>query len=273
MATLFAILETKIATPQNFGWFHFLFLFLITLATVLSCVFFRNCSDKAFRRFALICWLIMLIFEIYKQFIYTFDFVDGKIIGDYKWNAFPFQLCSTPLYVLPLVAFLKDGKIRRSATAFISAFAFFGGLAVCFYPNDVFTEFLGIDIQTMTHHGLQVVTGIFFAVYNRKKIGFKYFLSSIPTFLVLLVIAVGLNEIVNAYFIANNISDTFNMFFISRFIPNHLPILSAVYLAVDWIFFLLIYAVGFTFVSLLIFYVIVGINLLVNKHSHKNGTL
>ena len=37
------------------------------------------------------------------------------------------------------------------------------------YPNDVFSTQLGISIQTMVHHGMQVVLGVYVSVYNRNK--------------------------------------------------------------------------------------------------------
>ena len=36
---------------------------------------------------------------------------NNTLIKDYTWSSFPFQLCSTPLYILPLIIFLKDNKV------------------------------------------------------------------------------------------------------------------------------------------------------------------
>ena len=266
MKEFFEILKYEIEKPNNFGLFHLVSLAIVVAVTTLICIRFKNCSDKTFRRIALISWLIMLVLEIYKQVVFTFDYTDKGLVGDYQWYAFPFQLCSTPLYILPFVAFMKEGKVRDYFTSFISTFSLFGGLVVLLYPNDVFVTTLGINIQTMVHHGLQIMTGVFFAVYNRKKLNIKYFLKSILVFVGLLIIACLLNEIVYPLAIDANNNITFNMFYVSSHFANHLPILSFIYASVPYIAFLLLYLVGFIVTSLVIFYSIVGVMKLVLIH-------
>ena len=251
-------LKLNMETPASFGWFHLLFVAIVIAVTTLLIIKFKDCSDKTFRRIALISWIIMLAFEVYKQIVFTFSVEGTQVVGDYKWYAFPFQLCSTPLYILPFVAFMKGSKVRDFFQSFISTFALFGGLVVFVYPNDVFINIVGINIQTMVHHGLQIVTGIFFAVHARRRLNIKYFLKSIPAFVGLMVIAVILNEAIWPAILVNNPNDALSMFYVSSHYANHLPILSMVYNAVPWIAFLLIYIVGFIVASLAVYYAIFG---------------
>ena len=151
-------LKGKMPEPTNYGWFHLMFVVLAIAAIVLLCIFARNLKDKTFRRIIMWCWIVMLVLEIYKQLIYSVHEYDGQAYWRYQWYAFPFQLCSTPLYLLPFVAFMKEGKVRDSIISFICTFAMFGGLVVFLYPNDVFVETIGINFQTMIHHGLQTRT-------------------------------------------------------------------------------------------------------------------
>ncbi len=255
-------------TPGNYGWFHLLFMALIVGVTALLIVCFKACNDKTFRRIALVAWVIMLSFEIYKQIVFTFKVVDGAIVSDYQWYAFPYQLCSTPLYVLPFVAFMKEGKARDYFTSYISTFALFGGIAVFFYPNDVFVETIGINIQTMVHHGLQVVTGVFFAVHERKKINLFYFLKGLTVFAVTSAIAIGLNEAVYYIFQAKGVDETFNMFYISSHFPAHLPVLSTVYELAPYPVFLIAYLVGFAVVAWIVLYAMVGIMKLAERKAN-----
>lgn len=266
MTKLFALFTIEVPKPTNYGWFHLLCMAIIITATVLLCIHFKDANDMVFRRIALICWLIMVVFEFYKQIVFTFSVEENVFIKDYDWSAFPYQLCSTPLYILPFVAFIKNQKINDFFASYISTFALFGGIVVFFYPNDVFNHpYLGIHIQTMVHHGLQVVTGVFFAVHNRKRLNFTYFLKAIPVFLVLLSIACILNESVLTALQNSGIEDSFNMFYISRYFENHLPLLSTVYQSVDWIIFLLVYTFGFIVASFIVYSIIIGIIKLVNK--------
>lgn len=258
--------EGLMTRPTNYGWFHLMFIGIVVVTTVLLCIVFKNCSDKTFRRIMLICWLVMAVLEVYKQVVFTFECDDAGVgAWDYQWYAFPYQLCSTPLYVLPFIAFLRDNSLREAFASYMSFFSLFGGLAVFFYPNDVFVETIGINIQTMVHHGLQIALGIFCTVYYRKRYSIKHYLKSIPVFAGLTAVAIVLNEVVYAVFTANGIDETFNMFYISRHFDCTLPILSDVYARVPYIAFALIYILGFALVSFILFLVQRGIIALVNK--------
>lgn len=261
--------NASMTTPTNYGWFHLMYVALAIITTVLLCVFFKNASNKTFKRIVLICWIIMIVLEVYKQinFSWSYNTTLQKSEWRYQWYAFPFQLCSTPLYVLPFVIFLKEGKVRDAFVSFMMTFSFFGGLVVFLYPNDVFVSTIGINIQTMTHHGLQFVLGIYFAVYNRKRLNFKFFASGIIVFAGLFTIAFLLNVLVPLIF---KINGSFNMFYIG---PNHpctLPLLGdVVYPNVPYVVFLLIYVLGFSLASLIIFYSYYGIIKLVEKIYEK----
>lgn len=269
MDKVYEFFAGEMPTPPSFGWFHIMWVVIMIGLTVFFCIKFKDCSDKTFRIITLVGWIVIVLLEVYKQIIFTFDNNNPTLTADYQWYAFPFQLCSSPLYVLPFIAFMKDNKIRDMLIAYISTFSMVGGLVVFAYPNDVFIEIIGINIQTMVHHGLQIVFGIYFMVYNRRKISFKYLLGAVPVFVLLSGIAVLLNETLGAHIKASTGED-FSMFYISSFVPNHLPILSDVYKAVPWGVFLVAYLVGFCIAAAIVYYIMVGIMALVNLISGKN---
>lgn len=258
---------SEMNTPTNFGWFHLMFIFLAITATVLVCVFLRDANEKTFRIILFACWAVMFCFEIYKQLInsFSYDAENNKIIFDYVWRTFPFQLCSTPLYVLPFIVFLPKGHVRDAMMAFMAFFSLFGGLGVFAYPGNVFIETIGINIQTMVHHGLQVVLGIYIAVYTRKKLGIMYFLKGAIVFVALLAIALVMNVIGYHALVAAGADmelskNRFNMFYVG---PYHqcqeLPILMDIHPIVGPVWFILIYLIGFLGIGMLIFGVTIGI--------------
>lgn len=265
-------LQGTMPTPTNYGWFHLMFVALAIISTVLICYFGKNAKDKTFRRIVLIAWIVMLVLEIYKQLIYSVSEVGGNAVWDYQWYAFPYQLCSTPLYLLPFVAFMKEGKTRDSIMSFLSTFAMFGGLVVFIYPNDVFISTIGINIQTMVHHGLQIVLGIYFMVYNRKKLNWMYFLRGVYVFGVMLGIAMLLNIVLYHTVMVNN-GESFNMFYISPYFPCTLPVLSMIYAKVPYAVFLLIYIFGFILAGAIMFalqyYLIKYIPVWIEKSKNK----
>jgi hypothetical protein len=256
--------------PGNYGWFHIMFLVIVVAATGVVCHFFKNADDKTYRRIVLITWIIIVLFEVYKEIIFSFNINEediAKSTWEYQWYAFPYQLCSTPLYVLPLIAFLPDDNkvtywIRRACMYFTATFAFFGGFVVYVYPNDVFIPTIGICIQTMVHHGSQVLLGIYTAVYMRKSFKIKEAWTGVAAFAVLALIAIILNETMIHVIPEDN---TFNMFYISRHFDCTLPVLSGVYKAVPYGLFLPIYLLGFTLVGAIIFFSEKGIMYLVYR--------
>ena len=263
--------EGKMETPTNYGWFHLMFIGIVILFTVFLCLKFKDCDDKIFRRITLICWITIVALEILKQLVFSFEFDGTNAVWDYQWYAFPYQFCSTPLYVLPFIAFLKEGKLRDSLVAYMAFFSMFAGLAVFFYPNDVFIATIVIDIQTMVHHGLQIALGIFFAVHSRRKFKLSFHLWSIPVFAVLVTIAIVANEVVFKLLSANGIDETFNMFYISRHFDCTLPVLSGVYTAVPYFVFALIYILGFAIISFIVYYVEKLIISLVERKKSQNA--
>lgn len=259
------LLEGTMECPGNYGWFHIMFLVLVIAGTVLLCVFYKDCDDKTVRKIVFITWLTIFILEIYKQIIFSFEYNEGDPTWSYSWYAFPFQLCSTPLYALPFIVFLKDGKVRDCFISYTTTFALFGGVAVMLYPNDVFVETIGIDIQTMIHHGSQVLLGVFLSVHNRKELGWKYVLKGIPVFVGFLIVAYALNIGIYHYFQNIGKGDSFNMFYISPYFDCTLPILSMIYPMVPYIVFALIYILGFTLIAFIMDYIHLGIYKLVKK--------
>lgn len=270
---LLVFFSREMQTPSLYGWFHIMFLVLVVGSIALLVKFFKNKSEKAVSRFVLIVWIVIVILEVYKQLVFTYSYGENGIVGDYQWYAFPFQFCSTPLYVLPFIAFLKDCRLRDAAIAFMASFSLFAGIAVMLYPGDVFMPTIGINIQTMIHHGSQVVLGVFFGVNYFKRFSIKYFSRGIVMYSVGVILAMIMNIVVYKIFVANGIDETFNMFYISPYFSCTLPVLSAIYPAVPYPVFLVIYIIGFTIaaaaVTSIVYFSTLGIKRLYEKRISK----
>lgn len=239
-------LESEMETPLCYGAFHIVALILCAGLTAFLIWKCKNCEDKTMRWIIGVSWVIIVVLELYKQLVFSFN--EDDLTWEYNWFYFPFQFCSTPLYVLPFVAFMKDGKIRDAMIAYTMTYSLFAGLCVMAYPGDVFISTIGINYQTMIHHGSQVTLGIFLAVHQRKKYSLNFFLSAGIVFLGMLILALGFNTIGNK--ILPDVG--FNMFYIGPNEPCTLPLLSMIYPLVPWVVFFVIYALGFSLVGALI---------------------
>ncbi|MCK7485244.1 MAG: hypothetical protein MZU97_06565 [Bacillus subtilis] len=65
------------------------------------------------------------------------------------------------MYVALFAGLTKNKKIQQALINFLQGpTGMFAGLAVMLYPNDVFITTIGINIQTMVHHGAMMVVGV-----------------------------------------------------------------------------------------------------------------
>lgn len=245
--SILRFLDSRMETPQPYGWFHLAFLALSFLAALVLCLLWKKGVFKDVHRVVLIVAIIVGVLEIYKQINFTFDY-EGGISAHYQWYAFPWQFCSTPLYI-GLLAGLSRGKLHDHLCSYLATYAFFAGTAVMLYPNTVFIPTIGICIQTMICHGSMITVAIFLYYTGHVKIKFSTLLKAMPVFMVCMAIALGLNELAVVVGITEN--HTFNMFFISRHFESTLPVYSLIHNAISgtatgYLISLVIYFFGFT---------------------------
>lgn len=246
-------MDLSMNTPGLYGWFHLLWLGITAVITVLLIRFARGKARTV------ILWtsLLTIFLELYKQINYSFSYTNG-ITFDYQWYAFPFQFCSTPMYI-GLLAALTRGKLHSSLCSYLATFALFAGLCVMVYPGDVFISTIGINIQTMICHGSMVCIGIYLLATGYVRLEHRTVLKAMPVFAVCVLLAVIMNEVAHLA----GLEETFNMFFVSPYWDCTLPLYSLIHEAVPFPLNLIIYIAGFTAASWII--LLPGIGL--SKHT------
>ena len=223
------LVHTETVEPRAFGILHLSFIFAVLCVTVFFCVKLCDVSDATFRRVIGGAFFVMLTLEILKQVLSSMSVSDGEIVYSYVWSAFPFQLCSTPIYILPILAFAPDGKLRDCVASYTMTFALAGGLVTYIFPKTILTGRMIINVQTLIHHGLQIITGVYTAAYYRRKIDRRFFLGGVSVFAVVFAIANFLNTVGYKLFVSFGImadGEAFNMFYISPRADQTVPILS-----------------------------------------------
>ena len=260
--SLLALLDTQMETPPSFGWFHLMWVGISFLALIPLLRFPKEQSQDHVRKVVLVTAITVIILEIYKQINYSFSYEDG-IAFDYQWYAFPFQFCSTPMYVGLLAGLVKKGKLHDSLCAYLATYAIFAGTAVMIYPNDALVGTIGINIQTMICHGSMITIGIYLFATGHVKLEHKTILKAMPVFAVTVSIAAVMNEI--AYRVGLLETETFNMFFISPHCEPSLLVYSDVQKVVPFPWSLVIYILGFTAAA----YIMLLLGMLVGKLLRK----
>ena len=244
------LLDSKMAVPEMYGGFHIFFFVLSVFAGIVLCRRYPKPGEALIRKLMLTVSLVVIVLEVYKQINFSLHYDGVSITFDYQWYAFPFQFCSTPMYVGLLAAVARSRRLHESLCAYLATYGFFAGLCVMFYPSTVFIDTIGINIQTMVCHGSMVTFGIYllFSGYVQPEV--KTIRKALPVFTVLAAMAVVMNEL--AYRSGLLESETFNMFFISPYCPPELPVYSLVQGVIPFPLCLLFYVAGFTAAGILL---------------------
>lgn len=253
---IIAAVSGTMQRPAPYGWFHLMMCGAVLALTIIIAIVFRNSSDKQNRIILFVFAMVSLLFEVYKQLVFSYD--ASTDVWSYRWYAFPFQFCSTPMYVALIAALIKKGKVQESMLSFLAVFGMPAGLLVIITVGDIFTDLIGINIQTMIHHGGQVLVGVYLLACGRVKINWKTPLKALPVFIALVAIALTLNIVVyNAV-----TKDVFNMFFISPYIEPSIVLFPIIYNNAPYPIFLLTYILGFTLLAYITTTVVFGIKML-----------
>ena len=257
--------------PKLFGPTHITsFILSISLGIALS-LLFRKADKKTVRYILLVASVISILLEIYKQFVYSHTF-DGHVMSfDYQWFVFPFQVCSTPMYVGLLAAITKKDTIHKPLCAFLATYGLFAGFAVMVYPGDVFINVVGINIQTMVCHGLMVSIGIFLLATGYVRPRHSSMLGALCVFTVIIVIATVLNETVYNSGILHG--ETFDMFFISRHFESKLPIYSDIEKVIPYPYCLGVYIFCFSSAAYVLLLINMGVRRLVSLFTKKKVSI
>ncbi len=212
------------ARPVAFGAFHLLSVAIILGLFVLMVVLRRRLprGEGALRRMLLVFGIGLLLLEIGKQIAYSYT---PDVGWHYNWDRFPFQFCSTPIYVALVGMCLPDCRVRRAVLAFLATYSPVAGCAVLFWPAaDVFHEIVFLDLHTMLWHGAMLLFGLYLWLTEAVRPSKATVLRAATVYLPMPLIALLLNELEHATDFAGDF--TFNMFYISRHGSCMIPVLS-----------------------------------------------
>lgn len=212
------------ARPKPFGAFHLVSVAIILALCVAMLLLHRRISrgEKSLRIALLIFGVGLLLLEMGKQITYSYSPAEGWA---YNWDRFPFQFCSTPIYVALIAMCLPPCKVRQALLCFLATYSPVAGCAVLFYPApDVFHEILFLDVHTMLWHGAMLIFGLYLWLSGTVKPTLRTAWTAALVYLPLPCIALVLNELEMATGFAGDF--TFNMFYIARDGRCSIPVLS-----------------------------------------------
>ena len=238
-------LQGEMEVPGILSWFHFLMLIPIIGLTFAISFFFKNVSEKGYKRILLIFWIVLIVLEIFKQILKAFHYGEPSY-WEYSIRDFPFSICSMVYYFIPIILFVnkdKHPKIVDAANGYLCLISLAAGIVVCIYTDMVMSRLIFINVQSLVHHGSQVALGVYIYVWNRKNISIKTVYRSLIAFAITAVIAIIINVSFYPHFI--------NMFFINPTRITNLPIGSTIQEKAGYPVYLLVFVTVIALVTYL----------------------
>lgn len=236
--------------PGMFSWFHILWLFIMIVGSIIVSVTVGKKHNPKYDWIVIGVFSVILICcEVFKQ-LFWFAFYDY-----YRFEIFPYQFCSVPIYVAIAATLIPAGKARELCYKFLAFYGIIGGLAVMLIPTAVlYTYFIPMSIHSMVWHAVLVMMGVYLIVSRGYGKTLKELIP--PSLLLLCFIAIAIVGNILVYKLhlgtpACQPGDNLSMFYISPYYPTQFPLLGAVQ-EFSYPLFLLCYIVIFNLFSLII---------------------
>ena len=258
-------LQGEMTEPTPFGWFHILCLSIVVIVLVFLYSRKKFYNEKQLKKVLGVYGIVALILEILKQLIWSFNYdaLTNVVTWDYQWYAFPFQLCTTPIFISIICLFLNKGKIRNSLLAFLSYITILGSISTIILPDSCFVSDILVNIHTMWLHLGSFVVSIYLLFNKEVKVKKEYLKSAIVVFLIFVGIAECMNIFVYNSGVLNG--ETFNMFYISPYFISSLPVFNVIQENVPFVLYLIIYVVVLSLGGCIIYSVSYGLKKLFSK--------
>jgi len=175
--------------PQAYGCFHICFMLIgFELCAILAWIF-KDLGEKGSRILLGICGGVLLISELYKQLLY------GFCVGEagYDWSVLPFQLCSLPMYLCIISAFMSDGPLRRALYSFMGFFNLLGGAISFFEPSGLLHSYWTLTLHSCIWHMMLVFVGLWLCISGKAGREKRDYFAAVRLFLIFSVLAFCIN--------------------------------------------------------------------------------
>ena len=239
--------------PGMFSWFHLLWLAIMIIASVIMAkTTAKKHSPKCDQIVVLIFSIILIICEVFKQ-LFWFEFY-----GYYRFEIFPFQFCTVPIYVSTFASIIRSEKIKEVCYRFLAFYGIIGGLAVMLIPTAVlYTYFVAMSIHSMLWHSILVVMGVYLVASRGYGKNIKeLFIPSLMLLGFVILAIIGNILVYKLHLGTENCQpgDNLSMFYISPYYPTQLPLLGVIQ-EFSYPLFVICYLILFNSFSLIVFYV------------------
>lgn len=174
--TLRTVLEAthwKMEVPESYGVFHLSVMIIGFALCFFAAYLLRNKNEKTVKNIILAIGIVLTVCEVYKQLMYKLVICPDDL---YNWGAFPFHLCSVPMYLCLIIPFLKKGVLRQTMCDFIMTYSLLSGFVAFLEPSGLLHKQVTMTAHSLMWHLVLVFLGALMAFTGLggvEKLNFK----------------------------------------------------------------------------------------------------
>lgn len=202
--------------PAPYGLFHILMTLGLLVITIASAWLLRKTNEKQNRVVLGAAGGFLLLTEVYKIAFHM-------IVNPYNWGfwgAFPFQLCSVPMYLCLICVVSKNQKLNSCLYENMFAVNMFGGIMAFLEPSGIQHDFVTLTLHAYIWHMLLIFMGLYLYFSKRACTDRHSYRKAAAVYLATCVIAQSFNFI---------FGDKINCFYISPFVRSPLAVFKDIY--------------------------------------------
>lgn len=266
-------LQAEMTRPKPYGWFHFMWIGLVVISVLVLYKLRKQHNERQLKMVLAIYGITAFILELIKQIIWSFeyDLTTGVGTWDYQWYSAPFQLCTTPIFVLLICLFMKKTKLRTSLLSYVSFVTILGSIMTIIIPDSCFVATTLVNVHTMWLHCGSLVVSLYLMFNGEVELKLDNLKSAAKVFLIFVFIAEFLN--IGIYNLGILNGEEFNMFYISPYFVSTLPVYNTVQQLVPFPIYFMFYIVSILLGATIIYFLAKLIVLLKTKLIKKSNMI
>ena len=208
--------------PAPYGWFHILMTVGLLALTVGGAYALRHTNERQNRVVLGAVGVFLLLTEVYKiAFHLTVNPYDWGF-----WGAFPFQLCSLPMYLCLICAVCPAERVNRWLYECMFAVNMVGGIMAFAEPSGIQHGYVTLTLHAYIWHMLLVFVALYLYLSGRACTDATSYKKAVLLYLGACGVAQGFNLI---------FGDRINCFYISPYVCSPLAVFKSIYTTCGWV--------------------------------------
>lgn len=180
----------KMEIPKAYGVFHLSVMIIGFALCFFVAYLLRHKNEKMVKGIILTIGIILTVCEVYKQLMYKLVICPDDL---YHWGAFPFHLCSVPMYLCLIIPFLKKGAVLQAMYDFIMCYSLLSGFVAFLEPSGLLHKQVTMTAHSLMWHLVLVFLGALMAFTGLGGVEKKNFKRATVMWLVLCATAFLIN--------------------------------------------------------------------------------